>query len=721
MGTCDYMAPEQALNTKRADARADIYSLGCTLYYLLTGKVMYGGETLMEKMMAHQEQPIPPLPNAPRKLQAVYARMVAKKPEQRPPTMVEVIAELETSLPRVGTPAALAAWLQGSPPATPAAERGGATRGYEATGITLTRRASEGRRAKPSLTRRVSVGVVVAVLLLVPLAWLLWPKSASVPATRPASVPTPPPSAELVKTFTNALGMEFVLVPKGKAWLGGSADKPGDKEVDIKRDFYLGQYEVTQEEWQKVMGVNPSRFKTVAGVAKEDQKRFPVEMVSWEDAQTFIQRVNAQAKEAGWVYRLPTEVEWEYACRGGPMKNPGEGAFDYYLHQPTNRLLPEQANIKGSGLKRPCKVGSYPPNRLGLHDMHGNVYEWCDNTENAPGRTNQGVFHGGGWSRSFDQARAASRWVKSQSNREPDLGLRLARVSVGSGDRSNPTSVPSTEREKLFTNSLGMKMVLIPKGKFLMGGSGGTPGTKEVEIKHDFYLGQYEVTQWEWMQVMGNNPSYFKTPPPPKPLTKEEREKLTLGELQQLKEKEDRDKENYPKSHPVENVSWEDCQEFIQRLNDKEKASRVASARGASGWVYCLPSEAEWEYACRGSGDRPVQEYGFSYYFDQPTNMLLPEMANFHDSGKGRTCKVGSYKPNRLGLYDMHGNVWEWCSDEVPGDPKDPKAASQRVHRGGSYGFAPTLCHAANRIVHAPSFRNTNVGLRLARVPVGAK
>src|SRR5262249_3866581 len=137
-----------------------------------------------------------------------------------------------------------------------------------------------------------------------------------------------------------------------------------------------------------------------------------------------------------------------------------------------------------------------------------------------------------------------------------------------------------------FTNSIGMEFVIVPKGKFLLGGSGGNPGTKEGIIPHDFYLGQDEVTQGGWMQGMENNPSSFKTP---RPLSKEERGKLTLDELRKLKENEERDKENYWKSHPVENVSWEDCQEFIKRLNEKEKPV---------GWVYCLPSQAEWEYAC---------------------------------------------------------------------------------------------------------------------------
>ena len=130
----------------------------------------------------------------------------------------------------------------------------------------------------------------------------------------------------LPPTFTNSLGMEFVLVPKGKSWLGGGGGKPGDKEVEITHDFYLGKYEVTQEEWEKVMGSNPSHFSRTGGgkdavkdIADAELKRFPVENVSWDDAQLFLERLNKREKEAGWVYRLPKEAEWEYACRGGPM------------------------------------------------------------------------------------------------------------------------------------------------------------------------------------------------------------------------------------------------------------------------------------------------------------------------------------------------------------------------------------------------------------------
>ena len=159
-------------------------------------------------------------------------------------------------------------------------------------------------------------------------------------------------AATLPPTFKNSLGMEFVLVPKGKSWLGGGGGKPGDKEVVIAQDFYLGKYEVTQEEWEKVTGLTPSGFSRTGGgkdavkdISDAELKRFPVENVSWDDAQVFLERLNKREKEAGWVYRLPKEAEWEYACRGGPLSDKLESAYDFYFDKPTNQLLPAQANF----------------------------------------------------------------------------------------------------------------------------------------------------------------------------------------------------------------------------------------------------------------------------------------------------------------------------------------------------------------------------------------
>ena len=142
------------------------------------------------------------------------------------------------------------------------------------------------------------------------------------------------------------------------------------------------------------MGENPSYFSRFGGgqlevknISDEELKLFPVERVSWDDAQAFIQKLNEKERGRGYLYRLPTEAEWEYACRGGATSE-AECSHHFYLDKPTDDLSSDQANFwgehpfgnapKGPNLGRTSRVGSYPPNKLGLCDMHGNVLQWCN-------------------------------------------------------------------------------------------------------------------------------------------------------------------------------------------------------------------------------------------------------------------------------------------------------------------------------------------------------
>jgi formylglycine-generating enzyme required for sulfatase activity/serine/threonine protein kinase len=256
-------------------------------------------------------------------------------------------------------------------------------------------------------------------------------------------------TATLSQTFKNILGIEFVLVPKGKSWLGGGGGRSGDKEVVIDHDFYLGKYEVTQAEWATVTGRNRGYFrrgkKEVQDVPDAELTRFPVEHVSWLDAQDFLERLNKEAKEAGWVYRLPKEAEWEYACRGGPLSDKVESAFHFYFDKPTNELLPEQANFKsGKGPNRTCKVGSYPPNRLGLYDMHGNVWEWCDDADpKIVDGAHFRVIRGGGWYSPSRLCEAALRETRAprvprHNRNDHGLGFRVARVRTATAVATIP-------------------------------------------------------------------------------------------------------------------------------------------------------------------------------------------------------------------------------------------------------------------------------------------
>jgi formylglycine-generating enzyme required for sulfatase activity len=192
------------------------------------------------------------------------------------------------------------------------------------------------------------------------------------------------------------------------------------------------------------MGNNPSWFSRGGGgkskvkrISDPDLRGFPVEQVSWEDAQVFLDRLNEQEKESGLVYRLPTEAEWEYACRGGASSKE-DCSYHFYLDRPSNTLCSTRANFdgnypdgepKGPFLVRTSKVGSYPANRLGICDMHGNVWEWC---EDCYDNGSQRVFRGGSWSNVGMYCRAARRGGGVPSRRSSPLGFRVAAVLFGS-------------------------------------------------------------------------------------------------------------------------------------------------------------------------------------------------------------------------------------------------------------------------------------------------
>jgi formylglycine-generating enzyme required for sulfatase activity len=239
-----------------------------------------------------------------------------------------------------------------------------------------------------------------------------------------------------------------------------------------------------------------------------------------------------------------------------------------------------------------------------------------------------------------------------------------------------------------------MTFVRLPKGTFYMGWNGRKGSAKKMEIKEDFELAVHDVTQGQWQAVMGNNPSHYSR---------------FGGGQNQVKDISDEEL----KLFPVENVSWNDAQEFIKKLNERERGR---------GYLYRLPTEVEWEYACRG-GATSEEECSYHFYFAKPTNDLSSEQANFHGEspfGKapkgrwlGRTARVGAYPRNKLGLFDMHGNVRQWCSDQ-----DKIGEGSVRVIRGSSWIDVGAFCQASYRDRLAPSIQYFGLGFRLARVSV---
>jgi len=491
IGTPAYMAPEQARG-KSVDQRCDLFSLGCVLYRMATSEPPFGGTDMISTLMAVAvENPQPPhdqdatLPPA---LSELIMGLLAKDPEDRPASAQAVAETLDRISRELAAGPAAVQTKAGTPEQTTKAQpvgRGHSRRriaiamavalallvplGYWLGTVIIRVTTDKGTLVIESEDPTVAVtitakggatvryGVDVKEIRLKPGEYgielidakdglklsakeftitrgdrlpiqVRWEKKDD---TVPKEGTHPPP-------FRNSLGMEFVLVPKGKSWLGGGGGKPGDKEVIIREDFYLGKYEVTQEEWQKITGANPSHFSreglgkhAVKDIPDADLKRFPVEGVSWDDIQSFVESLNAGVKEAGWIYRLPKQAEWEYACRGGPLADRFESAFDFYCEKPTNQLQPDQANILPKG--RTCKVGSYKPNRLGLHDMHGNVWEWCDDLFDPkdPAKASLRVIRGGCWIDTSGNCRTANRHATAPSVRSHFFGVRVARVPVG--------------------------------------------------------------------------------------------------------------------------------------------------------------------------------------------------------------------------------------------------------------------------------------------------
>ena len=238
---------------------------------------------------------------------------------------------------------------------------------------------------------------------------------------------------------------------------------------------------------------------------------------------------------------------------------------------------------------------------------------------------------------------------------------------------------------KLFVADLGcgvkLELVQVSAGTFMMGspdgeeGRGGDESRVRVRITEPFYLGKTEITQVQWESVMGNNPSYVE------------------GD-----------------NLPVERVSWDEAMEFCRKLTERERSA----GRLLRDWKYTLPTEAQWEYACRAGTT--------TAYCTGNSSGDLARAGWYYVNGGGKTHPVGKKMPNAWGLYDMHGNVWEWCLDwydsrlQGGDNPTGPKSGSSRVRRGGGWSFIAQSCRSAYRGYRSPVSRSNGLGFRVALV-----
>ena len=492
----------------------------------------------------------------------------------------------------------------------------------------------------------------------------------------------------------------MVLIPAGEFQMG-SNDKAFDSEKWIHTvyvdAFYMDIYEVTNAQYKMFVDANPQwqkdhvpwRYHDGNYLKDWDENNYPigkgdhpVANVSWHGARAY----------AKWVdKRLPTQAEWEKAARGGltGQRYPWGNSIDFSKAN-------HARNVGGT-----TPVGSYPPNRYGLYDMVGNVWEWCldgrdrDFYKTSPGRN------------PIAGADSVTDIIKGFFNRKSwrvlrgGSWIRFARdVEISSGDSSPPNFSDDDFGFRCVKPITPSDMVLIPAGEFKMG-SNDNDAENDEKPRHTvyidaFYIDKYEVTNAQYKKFIDANPQWRK-----------DRILRKYHDGDYLKHW---DENNYPPAdgdHPIVYVSW-------------YAAMAYAEWRGKR-----LPTEAEWEKAARGD------QYGRDYAWG---DSLDSNKANYGEN-IGDTTPVGNYDMNGYGLYDMTGNVWEWCLDEYDSDfysvspPRNPLAGgtvngilsnwrdvrSVRVLRGGSWISNAKFLRVSDRTRFTPRVTNKARGFRCVK------
>ena len=500
---------------------------------------------------------------------------------------------------------------------------------------------------------------------------------------------------------------------------------------DCVEDFYLGKFEVTRRLWYQVMSkltgnkilmeyrddlINP---KEEEGYSMES----PVSDLSMKDIQIFLFILN---KIEPNKYRLPTEMEWEYAARsrGLPYKYAtSTGNSIWYL---ANIALDGEHKRNSLGLytfKGPIPVGSYPPNQLGFYDMTGNVNEWTT-LEVEDGNTSktsklEGVLKGGSWQSDPEDNEATNieRNIEDIGDVNDDTGFRLIKI-VQSQTTSSPkkytdqklpnkalkqkttaikTSPKENQKENIFPDT---DFVFVKGGCYDIGKISDTSSDLNgLQGKHecvdDFYIGKYEVTIGQWIKLISEDVL----------LNPDEKYSEIITKV------------------PVSGISWEDVQEFISLLNENGTEK------------YRLPTEAEWEYAARSrGGDYPYStahahlpsssnlpsSINTELYWNDVTNLPFETSYNY----------VGTYPPSSLGIYDMTGNVWEWVQDPYFGRNDEhpfrqllgfPETFPNRVIRGGGfetdpYDWGEPIPLTTIKRGKSPYLKSSRIGFRLVKI-----
>lgn len=475
-------------------------------------------------------------------------------------------------------------------------------------------------------------------------------------------------------SLTNMFVKDLVHVKGGTMDIEADEESKRAKKTITCGSFNMSKYPVTQEMWNSIYGYenNPSTNKG---------DRLPLENVSLNEVFDFLLILEDRT---GLRFSIPTVDEWEYAARGGVNNNT-------YKYSGSDVL----SEVAWSHTNSTHEVGTKPKaNSLGIYDMSGNVWEWTK----SPFDASSFYFCGGSW-------KFTDHWCNlyecygswTPDFKSPDLGFRLIL----------PLTLPVTkvEEDRIFEISDTIETLLaehfekIPSGKFKMG----LPENSNFEYKKkkldvtaeqpqhevnisEFFIGKTVVTQRIWKTVMGSNPSLHK------------------GD-----------------DYPVENVSFISVQEFLEKLNKNEDLKETLKKKLGlkEDVLFRLPTEAEWEYAARGGETNDKVLFAGSSDADEVA---------WHIGLTKTTQPVAKKSANGYGLYDMSGNVWEWCNDwfirnyynicqekgivDNPGGPEGPR--STRVFRGGSWKYTADECRVTRPGYWIEEYSSPDLGFRIA-------
>lgn len=526
--------------------------------------------------------------------------------------------------------------------------------------------------------------------------------------------------------------LELIYVPAGSFMMGNedSDDTFGDEtfhNVTLTSDFWLGKYEVTIGQYASVMKNNPIHYESI-----KDKRNYPVRLVNWHDAREFCMNLtrlerNAGRLPQGYVYELPTEAQWEYAAKG--MKK-----TQSFLYSGSNSpdlvgwYYDNSQESKGiSTIMHPA--GEKNANELGFHDMVGNAKEWCldkckwngvfvtdtyyDGAINPCCLNGEmRIFRGGSINSSAWYVRSVCRNGTLPSQTSDDIGFRVSLVKEEdivriqrnfdkekideSHSKSNvPKVLEQGKFDKLviLPGNVSLELLKVDAGSFIMGRENENESAfrekksslVKITLNQAFWLGKYEITQEQYVAVMGENPSYFKNG----------------GKF------------------PVESLNWEDARQFCSKLTKLEQDA----GRLPEGYVFDLPTEAQWEFAAKGGLRSQKSEFSGS----NSINDVAWYFANTNESHI-----VGQKSANELGFYDMSGNVKEWCldmcdidgrgyiiSEKLKKEIEDPCSYSgkKRVVRGGGWKSASYACRSTYRQCNDPAILKIDIGFRVALIP----